>query len=90
MGVEESASSLASKLPPAPAPGFGLIIALILLPIVLILMGTLATTMLPATSTLRAVLTVLGAPLVALLIDTLLCARLLGSRRGWSRTRCPM
>ncbi|MBI6560429.1 transporter [Pseudomonas syringae] len=87
MGVEESASSLASKLPPAPAPGFGLIIALILLPIVLILMGTLATAMLPDTSTLRAALTVLGAPLVALLIDTLLCAWLLGSRRGWSRTQ---
>ncbi len=55
LGAEETASSLASKLPPAPAPGFGLIIALILLPIVLILLGTLAT---------RAVLTVLGAPLV--------------------------
>ncbi|CAI8866049.1 H+/gluconate symporter-like permease [Pseudomonas frederiksbergensis] len=32
-------------------------------------------------------MTVLGAPLVALLIDTLLCAWLLGSRRGWSRTQ---
>jgi GntP family gluconate:H+ symporter len=87
LGLEESASSLAASLPPAPAPGFGLIIALILLPIVLILLGTLATTMLPAESMLRSILTVLGAPLVALLIDTLLCAWLLGSRRGWSRTQ---
>jgi GntP family gluconate:H+ symporter len=87
LGLEESASSLAAKLPPAPAPGFGLIIGLILLPIVLILLGTLATTMLPIESTVRSVLTVLGAPLVALLIDTLLCAYLLGSRRGWSRTQ---
>jgi GntP family gluconate:H+ symporter len=87
LGLEESASSLAAKLPPAPAPGFGLIIGLILLPIVLILLGTLATTMLPIESTLRSVLTVLGAPLVALLIDTLLCAYLLGSRRGWSRSQ---
>ncbi len=87
LGGEESASSLAAKLPPAPAPGFGLIVALILLPIVLILLGTLATSLLPAESTLRAILVVLGAPLVALLIDTLLCAWLLGSRRGWSRSQ---
>jgi GntP family gluconate:H+ symporter len=87
LGAEENASSLAARLPKAPAPGAGIIIALILLPIILILLGTLATTLLPADSTLRSVLTVLGAPLVALLIDTLLCAWLLGSRRGWSRSQ---
>ncbi|WPP00243.1 SLC13 family permease [Pseudomonas sp. HR96] len=87
LGLEESATTIKSKLPPAPAPGFGLIIALILLPIILILLGTLATTLLPADSGVRAVMTVLGAPLVALLIDTLLCAWLLGSRRGWSRSQ---
>ncbi|MFJ3469273.1 SLC13 family permease [Pseudomonas sp. NPDC090201] len=87
LGLEESASSLAAKLPKAPAPGAGIIVALILLPIILILLGTLATTMLPGDSTLRSVLTVLGAPLVALLIDTLLCAWILGSRRGWSRSQ---
>jgi GntP family gluconate:H+ symporter len=54
LGLEESATSLKAKLPPAPAPGAGLIIALILLPIVLILLGTLATTLLPIDSTLRA------------------------------------
>jgi len=87
MGLEESTSSIVSKLPPAPAPGFGLIVSLILLPIILILLGTLSTSLLPAESTLRGIMTVLGAPLVALLIDTLLCAWLLGSRRGWSRTQ---
>ncbi|QSB20525.1 transporter [Pseudomonas sp. 15A4] len=87
LGLEENASSLAARLPKAPAPGAGIIIALILLPIILILLGTLATTMLPADTMLRNVLTVLGAPLVALLIDTLLCAWLLGSRRGWSRNQ---
>ncbi|MDE1167100.1 MAG: SLC13 family permease [Pseudomonas sp.] len=87
LGLEESASGLAAKLPPAPAPGAGLIIALILLPIILILLGTLATTLLPPESNLRAVMTVLGAPLVALLLDTMLCAWLLGSRRGWSRSQ---
>ncbi|MDP1340740.1 GntT/GntP/DsdX family permease, partial [Klebsiella variicola] len=74
MGLEESTSAIAAKLPAAPAPGFGLIVSLILLPIVLILLGTLATSLLPIESTLRGVMTVLGAPLVALLIDTLLCA----------------
>ncbi|MFK3973115.1 SLC13 family permease [Pseudomonas sp. NPDC087358] len=87
LGLEESASSLAARLPKAPPPGAGIIIALILLPIILILLGTLATTMLPADSAVRSVLTVLGAPLVALLIDTMLCAWLLGSRRGWSRSQ---
>ena len=84
MGLEESTSSIVSKLPPAPPPGFGLIVSLILLPIILILLGTLSTSLLPAESTLRGIMTVLGAPLVALLLDTLLCAWLLGSRRGWS------
>ncbi|MCY0386607.1 SLC13 family permease [Robbsia sp. Bb-Pol-6] len=85
--AEESATTLAAKLPPAPAPGFGLIVALILLPIVLILVGTLVPPLLPAGSLLRDTLLVLGAPLVALLLDTLLCAWLLGSRRGWSRAQ---
>ncbi|WP_213878474.1 SLC13 family permease [Pseudomonas sp. dw_358] len=87
LGLEESATSLQARLPKAPAPGAGLIIALIVLPIILILLGTLATTLLPVESKVRSVMTVLGAPLVALLIDTLLCAWLLGSRRGWSRSQ---
>ncbi|MGE6473345.1 hypothetical protein [Serratia proteamaculans] len=87
MGLEESTSSIVAKLPPAPPPGFGLIVSLILLPIILILLGTLATSLLPPESSVRGVMTVLGAPLVALLIDTLLCAWLLGSRRGWSRSQ---
>lgn len=85
--AEESATTLAAKLPPAPAPGFGLVVALILLPIVLILAGTLVPPLLPAGSLLRDTLQVLGAPLVALLLDTLLCAWFLGSRRGWSRNQ---
>ncbi|NMY93214.1 GntT/GntP/DsdX family permease [Pseudomonas oryzihabitans] len=83
--VDETPAGLAAGLPPAPAPGFGLVVTLILLPIVLILLGTLATSWLPAGNLLRDVLTVVGAPLVALLIDTLLCAYVLGFRRGWSR-----
>ena len=83
--VDETPAGVAAGLPPAPAPGFGLVVTLILLPIVLILLGTLATSWLPAGNLLRDILTVVGAPLVALLIDTLLCAYVLGFRRGWSR-----
>jgi GntP family gluconate:H+ symporter len=67
------------------APGVATVVALILTPIVLIMLGTLATTLLPAASTLRSVLVVLGAPFIALLLDVLLCAWILGVRRGWSR-----
>ncbi|MCU1716918.1 SLC13 family permease [Pseudomonas sp. 5P_3.1_Bac2] len=87
MSTEASASSIAARLPAAPAPGFGLIVSLILLPIVLILLGTVSGSLLPVNSLLRSIMTVLGAPLVALLIDTLLCAWLLGARRGWSRSQ---
>ncbi len=68
------------------APSFGMVVALILTPIVLILAGTVGDLVLPAGSVPRAVLTVLGAPLVALLIALALCAWLLGFRRGWSRS----
>lgn len=85
--VDETPSGIAATLPAAPAPGFGLIAALILLPIVLILMGTLANSLVPAGSLLHDVLTVLGAPFVALLLDTLLCAYVLGARRGWSASQ---
>ncbi|MEU1518064.1 SLC13 family permease [Streptomyces sp. NPDC005811] len=68
------------------APSFAMVLALIVTPILLILAGTLGQNLLAEGSTLRAVLTVLGAPMVALLIDVALCAYLLGARRGWDRT----
>lgn len=68
-------------------PGLALVGALVLVPIVLILSATLAATILPAGSVLRSILTVAGTPFVALLIDVLLCAYLLGVRRGWSLDR---
>ncbi|WP_328871445.1 SLC13 family permease [Streptomyces sp. NBC_00287] len=74
----------ATGLDPA-APSFGMVLALIVTPILLILAGTLGQNLLAEGSTLRAVLTVLGAPMVALLIDVALCAYLLGARRGWDR-----
>ncbi|NUT30675.1 MAG: transporter, partial [Streptomyces sp.] len=67
------------------APSFGMVLTLIVTPILLILAGTLGQNLLAEGTTLRAVLTVLGAPMVALLIDVALCAYLLGARRGWDR-----
>ncbi|MET8976805.1 gluconate:H+ symporter [Streptomyces sp. NPDC004539] len=70
-----------------PPPSFGMVLALIVTPILLILLGTIGENVLAEGSTLRAVLTVLGAPMVALLIDVALCGWLLGARRGWDRAR---
>jgi GntP family gluconate:H+ symporter len=81
-----SVDVLTARLPVRPAPSFTMIASLILLPIVLILLGTVAADALPEGNIVRSVLLVLGAPLVALLIDALLCGYLLGIRRGWSLT----
>ncbi|MFD3497696.1 SLC13 family permease [Streptomyces sp. NPDC058678] len=66
-------------------PSFGTVLTLIVTPILLILAGTLGQNLLADGSAPRAVLTVLGAPMVALLIDVALCAYILGARRGWDR-----
>ncbi|WP_329340489.1 SLC13 family permease [Streptomyces sp. NBC_01352] len=66
-------------------PSFGTVLTLIVTPILLILAGTLGQNLLADGSAPRAVLTVLGAPMVALLIDVALCAYVLGARRGWDR-----
>jgi GntP family gluconate:H+ symporter len=68
-------------------PSFAMVLTLIVAPILLILAGTLGQNLLAEGSTFRAVLTVLGAPMVALLIDVALCAYFLGARRGWDRAR---
>ncbi|OUD03617.1 SLC13 family permease [Streptomyces swartbergensis] len=70
-----------------PPPSFGMVLALIVTPILLILLDTIGQNTLTEGSTLRAVLTVLGAPMVALLIDVALCGWFLGARRGWNRAR---
>ncbi|KUO22082.1 GntT/GntP/DsdX family permease [Streptomyces dysideae] len=82
----------ATVLAPAPTgtkqterpPSFGTILTLVLTPIALIMLGTVSTNTLDEGSLLRTVLGVLGAPMIALLIAVVLCAYLLGARRGWS------
>lgn len=79
-GVESTEITEITENPPS----FAMVASLIVTPIVLILLGTIGTNALPEGNTLRAVLTVLGAPMVALLIAAALSAYFLGIRRGWS------
>ncbi|GAB2954353.1 GntP family transporter [Streptomyces pseudoechinosporeus] len=91
-GAVEKGDGGATVLAPAPSdaqqterpPTFGMILTLVLTPIVLIMLGTVSTNTLAESSSVRTVLGVIGAPMVALLIAVLLCAYLLGVRRSWS------
>lgn len=74
------------KNEPAP-PGALTISGLIMVPIVLIVLGTLSHTLLAEGSLLRNVMTVIGTPPIALLIALGLAAWLLGVRRGWSKDK---
>ncbi len=68
-------------------PGALTISGLIVVPIVLIVLGTLSHTLLAEGSLLRSVMTVIGTPPIALLIALGLAAWLLGVRRGWSKDK---
>lgn len=67
------------------APGFALVLALILFPLVLIFIGTLSGVMLVEGSAVRDFLGFIGHPFTALLLATLLVFYVLGFRRGRSR-----
>ncbi|WP_408009554.1 gluconate:H+ symporter [Pseudalkalibacillus sp. A8] len=66
-------------------PGFGTVTSLILIPLVLILLNTFSGVLLPEGSNLRAFLTFLGHPFVALIIATVLAFYILGTRKGYSK-----
>jgi len=83
MAKPEGASK---KNEPAP-PGALTICGLIVVPIVLIVLGTLSHSLLAPDSLLGKVMTVIGTPPVALLIALGLAAWLLGIRRGWSKDK---
>ncbi|BCQ43801.1 hypothetical protein ERHA55_13280 [Erwinia rhapontici] len=68
-------------------PGAWMISSLIVVPIVLIVVGTLAHSVLPEGNSLRQFLTLVGTPAIALLIALALSAWLLGLRRGWSKEK---
>ena len=70
---------------PKSTPSFWLIVGIIMVPLVLILVNTLADLVLSEDSTLRAVLTLVGHPFSALTIAVLLAFYLIGVRHGYSR-----
>jgi GntP family gluconate:H+ symporter len=70
---------------PGNLPEVKSIAALILLPIILIMLGTVAE-VLPMSSAPRQIVTVLGTPFVALLLDVVVCTYVLGIRSGWSQS----
>lgn len=65
-------------------PSAGMVVALILTPLIMIGLGTVGATVLPAGDPVRDVLGFIGAPIFALLVTVLLAGYLLGTRRGWS------
>ncbi len=68
-------------------PGALLIATLIVVPIILIVLGTMSHSMLAEGNILRQVMMVIGTPAIALLIALALSAWFLGIRRGWSKDK---
>ncbi|NJN56600.1 MAG: gluconate transporter [Leptolyngbyaceae cyanobacterium SL_5_9] len=68
-------------------PSFGIIISIIAIPLVLILLNTIAGVVLPEDNFLRNLLVFLGHPFSALLIAVLLAFYFLGIRHGYSRAQ---
>lgn len=78
--TEQGAVKTEIKAPPSPA----MIITLIVLPILMIMVGTVGTVILPKDSLQAEVAGFIGAPLIALLTALALAYYFLGIRRGWS------
>lgn len=72
---------------PLHSPGVGAVLALILVPLALIMAGTLGATLLPKGDWLRNALGFVGAPIVALMVAIGLAFVLIARRLGWSRGR---
>lgn len=68
-------------------PSAGLVAGLIVLPIFLIMIGTLVPPHLTPGSTAHGILTLMGAPAIALLITLALAVWQLGFRRGWGKDK---
>lgn len=83
--LTEPESVTTHEPPQGAAPGALLIAGLIVVPIVLIVLGTLSHTLLAEGSLLRQLMTVIGTPPVALMIALGLAVWLLGVRRGWPK-----
>jgi GntP family gluconate:H+ symporter len=64
-----------------------MVMTLIVTPLIMIALGTVGATLLPAGDPIRNVLAFIGAPLFALLVTVLLASFFLGIRRGWSASQ---
>jgi len=73
-----------AQLSTQPPPPVLLVSSLIALPLLLIVGNTLSKALLPESNSVRSILMFIGHPMVALLVSTLLCFTLLGTRRGVS------
>lgn len=69
---------------PTSAPSAGLIAALIVIPIAIIMLGTVSATVFPEGNVFRNIMSLVGSPTVALLIALALALWFIGLRRGWS------
>jgi len=69
------------------APGFGLTLLTVLLPVALMLLATLAELLLPPESRARAAATFIGNPTIALLLAVLFASWSFGVRCGYTRTQ---
>ncbi|QCT86374.1 GntP family transporter [Escherichia sp. E10V10] len=78
---EEGETKLSDKINP---PGVALVTSLIVIPIAIIMAGTVSATLMPASHPLLGTLQLLGSPMVALMIALVLAFWLLALRRGWS------
>jgi GntP family gluconate:H+ symporter len=83
--VEQFAS--AESIPPEKAPGFGLTLATVLLPVALMLGRALADILLPPKTTPRAWIDFIGDPLAALFISVVVAMFTLGYLRGFSKQK---
>ncbi|MGJ3402414.1 GntP family transporter [Glutamicibacter sp. Je.9.36] len=66
------------------APTSSMVISMILLPILMIMLGTVGGSLVPAESTAANILGFVGSPAVALLVTVLAAYYLLGVRSGWT------
>ncbi|HDP1420107.1 TPA: GntP family transporter [Escherichia coli] len=78
---EEGATKLSDKINP---PGVALVTLLIVIPIAIIMAGTVSATLMPPSHPLLGTLQLIGSPMVALMIALVLAFWLLALRRGWS------
>ncbi|NHA68599.1 GntP family transporter [Phycicoccus flavus] len=71
----------------AGVPGTGTVVGLILLPIVMIMVGSVLTTVLGEDNALVPYASFIGSPTTALLVGVLVAYLVIGSRAGWDRTQ---